>query len=78
MELNKQSSDIIAVYPSVLRAFSYIIFGLILLITSISFISTNKQVIYIIIPFILGTVTAVYGIINLALRNRPIILFDKF
>ena len=50
MELNKQSSDIIAVYPSVLRAFSYIIFGLILLITSISFISTNKQVIYIIIP----------------------------
>ncbi len=55
MELNKQSSDIIAVYPSVLRAFSYII-----------------------IPFILGTVTAVYGIINLALRNRPIILFDKF
>ncbi len=78
MELNKQSSDIIAVYPSVLRAFSYIIFGLILLITSISFISTNKQVIYMIIPFILGTVTAVYGIINLALRNRPIILFDKF
>lgn len=76
MEVNKQTDIII--YPSALRAFSYIVFGLILMITGISFISANKQIIYIIIPFVLGAVAAVYGIINLALKNRPVVLFDKF
>lgn len=77
MEVNKQNENI-AIYPSALRAFSYIVFGLILLITGISFISTDKQTIYIIIPFILGIISAVYGILNLALRKHPVVLFDKF
>lgn len=76
MEENKQTD--ITIYPSTLKAFSYIAFGLILLLTGISFISSDKQIIYIIIPFVLGAAAAVYGIINLALKNRPVILFDKF
>ena len=76
MEENKQTD--ITIYPSALKAFSYIAFGLILLLTGISFISSDKQIIYIIIPFVLGAAAAVYGIINLALKNRPVILFDKF
>ena len=77
MEVNKQNENI-AIYPSALRAFSYIVFGLILLITGISFISTDKQTIYIIITFILGIISAVYGILHLALRKHPVVLFDKF
>lgn len=76
MEANKQPN--IVIYPSALRAFSYIVFGLILIMTGISFISTDKQLIYIIIPFVLGAVAALYGIINMALINHPVILFDKF
>ncbi len=76
MEENKQTDIII--YPSVLKAFSYISFGLILLITGISLIAADKQIIYIIIPFVLGAAAAVYGVINLALKNCPVILFDKF
>nr|MDE7315780.1 hypothetical protein [Mucispirillum sp.] len=62
MEANKQPN--IVIYPSALRAFSYIVFGLILIITGISFTSTDKQLIYIIIPFVLGAYAALYGIIN--------------
>ena len=73
MEENKQTD--IVIYPSALKAFSYIAFGLILLITGISFISTDKQIIYIIISFVLGAAAAVYGIINLVLKNRPFAFF---
>ncbi len=74
----KIEKDNIAIYPSALRAFSYIVIGFILLITGISFISSNKQFIYIIIPIIAGSIIALYGIINLVLRKYPVILFDKY
>lgn len=77
MEINKQN-DNIAIYPSALRAFSYTVIGSILLTAGISFISSGRQLIYIIILLILGSIIALYGIINLALRKHPVILFDKY
>lgn len=76
MKSDKQSSRI-AVYPSALRFLSYTAFGLALLAAGISFVS-SEQVIYTIILFIAGSIISLYGIINLAFRNRPVILFDEY
>lgn len=77
MELNKQNENI-TIYPSTLRAFSYAVLGSILLTAGVSFIASSRQIIYIIILFIIGSITALYGIINLVLRKYPVVLFDKF
>lgn len=77
MEVEKQNSKI-AIYPSILRFLSYTAIGLAFLAAGISFISSNKQAAYTIILFILGSITSLYGIINLVFRNKPVILFDKF
>lgn len=77
MLLNQENNNI-AIYPSILRFFSYTILGFILLTTGVSFITSNKPISYIIILFALGSIVALYGIINLALRKHPVILFDKY
>lgn len=75
-DVNKNNN--IVIYPSVLRAFSYIVLGLILLFAGIYFIHSDRQLIYKPVLSVIGISIAVYGIINLVLRKHPIILFDKY
>lgn len=77
MEVKRQNENI-AIYPSALRAFSYTVIGSILMTAGASFISSGRQIIYILILFTIGAIIALYGIINLALRKYPVALFDKF
>lgn len=74
---NSQQS--IAIYLSNLRAFSFILFGLLIAISGILFITTSNQLtIYSIAFMIIGFIISIYGVINLAFRKHPVILFNNY
>lgn len=72
-----KSSNMIKLYPSILRAFSFLVLGCLLIFTGISLIISKQELMYIIISFTAGFYSAIYGLLNLIFRRKPVIVFDE-
>lgn len=75
--MQKSSANEIKLYPSILRAFSFLVLGCVLIFTGISLIISKQELMYIIISFTAGCYSTLYGILNLIFSRKPVIVFDK-
>ena len=73
----KYSDNEIKLYPSILRAFSFLVLGCILILAGISLIISNHKLIYIIISFAAGFYSALFGLLNLIFSRIPVIIFNE-
>lgn len=72
-----KSSNMIKLYPSILRAFSFLVLGCVLIFAGISLIISKKEVIYIVILFAAGFYSFLFGLLNLVFSRKPVIIFDE-